>query len=129
MCNGFCPSTAYGSLKKHPKTRPEDDPTKICVAQGLRDIDNDPLATKLRKGAAAQGLDLEAGTGNILLRLLLFFMSLFFLLGVFSQSRLEKECTLFSHGLNGSKYKGHVPLLDPCFYSTYPSEKRRVGLF
>ncbi|CAJ1329767.1 unnamed protein product [Effrenium voratum] len=37
----------------------KDDPTKICVAQGLRDIDNDPLATKLRKGAAAQGLDLD----------------------------------------------------------------------
>lgn len=27
----------------------KDDPTKICIAQGLREIDNDPLATKLRK--------------------------------------------------------------------------------
>ena len=27
----------------------KDDPTKICIAEGLRDIDNDPLATKLRK--------------------------------------------------------------------------------
>lgn len=27
----------------------KDDPTKICIAQGLRDIDNDPLATKLRR--------------------------------------------------------------------------------
>ena len=27
----------------------KDDPTKMCIAQGLRDIDNDPLATKLRR--------------------------------------------------------------------------------
>ena len=27
----------------------KDDCTKICIAQGLREIDNDPLATKLRK--------------------------------------------------------------------------------
>ncbi|CAK9013829.1 Cysteine synthase 2 (CS 2) (Cysteine synthase-like protein) (CSl) (O-acetylserine (thiol)-lyase 2) (OAS-TL 2) (O-acetylserine sulfhydrylase 2) [Durusdinium trenchii] len=35
----------------------KDDPTKICVAQGLRDIDNDPLATKLRKACSTQGMD------------------------------------------------------------------------
>ena len=27
----------------------KDDPTQLCVAEALRDIDNDPLATKLRK--------------------------------------------------------------------------------
>ncbi|OLQ12280.1 hypothetical protein AK812_SmicGene3775 [Symbiodinium microadriaticum] len=37
----------------------KDDPTQICVAKGLRDIDNDPLATKLRKICLAQGLSFD----------------------------------------------------------------------
>lgn len=52
VSRGFRVLSALGSGAK-------SDPTQLCVAQGLRDIENDPLAAKLRKVFLTRSVDLS----------------------------------------------------------------------